>query len=139
MGMLASVRGLACLSVLVVASLGCAPVVHTSSVPVGGPRIATMDKVQIGATGIPAGATELGIVEAHSSQNVSLESLIPEFAAAAGRMGGNYAKIDRISTKFEIQALIMPCGQPGKTCAHSVEVPTVQIQGRAFLLSGGQP
>jgi hypothetical protein len=127
------------LPILALALIGCVPTIHTSAIPSGGQRFTSTDRVRTSATLVPTGATELGIAEAHASGDVNIERLIPEFASEVGRLGGNFAKVDRISAKYEMHTIMQGCGPNGRMCAHQVEVPTFQVQGRAFLVTGGQP
>ena len=50
----------------------------------------------------PPEARELGIVEAHGTQPVELESLLAEFRARVASLGGDVARIDSFATRYEI-------------------------------------
>lgn len=99
MGTLARVLGGSCLVVhLIVGLTGCVPSAQTSSVPFGSRRFAALDRVQIGATVVPAAATELGIVEAHSASDNRIESLIRYKVARFVAQGAS----DENTSSFEL-------------------------------------
>jgi len=50
----------------------------------------------------PQDAREVGIVEAHGTQPVELESLLAEFRARVASLGGDVARIDSFATRYEI-------------------------------------
>ena len=50
----------------------------------------------------PQDARELGIVEAHGTQPVELESLLAEFRARVASLGGDVARIDSFATRYQI-------------------------------------
>jgi hypothetical protein len=92
------------------------------------------------ALSIPAGAQEVGLIEATGTGE--LHELIDELRTQAAKAGGNVAKIDRIHTKFQIHSGTRnesySCGTPQspRTCSrivpYSYEVATTTIHGRAF-------
>ncbi len=88
----------------------------------------------------PVGGAEVGDVQA--SGVASIEYLIPEIVARTAQLGGNYARVDRITTRYEVQ--IRPysysynCGSPrfpiscAGTSYRPEEVGLTVVQGRAF-------
>ncbi len=117
---------------------GCAQV-QTSAVPTSAASAPYRGAVEIRATTIPPGARQLGIVEAHGA-NTTIDKLVPEFVKRVAKMGGNYAKIDRIKTRYqwttETRTYSYQCGKMTCTGTRSepVEFGTTSIQGRAFLV-----
>src|SRR5262245_52281348 len=136
--------------VLVAAVLGGACQTTTTSLVRTGPARAPAapDHVQVSVRE-PEGAEPLGIIQAYRADAESVEDLVPEFARAAARAGGNYAKIDALGVKFEeteeTRTVSYECGtaeQP-RTCKETrtdtVEVATLQVLGRAFHLARKEP
>lgn len=127
------------------------PEVHSSVVPSGpasaGKAGIPTSAVRISATQVPDGAAKVGVVEAHVVMPASIMDLIPVFAARVAGVGGDFGKIDQITTKFEmirtIQSQSYDCGSPSHpmTCTRLypvvIEVGTTSVLGRAFSLPGG--
>jgi hypothetical protein len=72
---------------------------------------------------MPAGTTDLGIVEVHALQDeATVETLLPQFVRRVAAIGGNVAVIDGIRARFEIvgrthvETFYYTCGLGG-TCA----------------------
>ncbi len=90
----------------------------------------------VSAVRLPMGANEVGVVEA--SGTATIEELMREFTHRAAMLGGNFAKVDRIATRFEMvtqsQSYSYACGRT--TCSGTrtvtVEVATTQVVGRAM-------
>lgn len=69
--------------------------------------------VSVSATRDPSGARELGIVEAHGRlPAATLGRVLAEFSNRTAALGGDYGRIDRLSTRFEIitQSYTYDCG-----------------------------
>ncbi len=91
----------------------------------------------------PEGASELGIVQAHTVQG-SIEDALPEFREQVAQLGGDFGKIDDVGTKFEIQTRTRTesynCGTSDKpntctrTVTENVELATTRIMGKAYRL-----
>ncbi len=61
------------------------------------------DPVEISATRNPAGAKELGVIEAHGRLPVAtLEALVAEFRTRVASIGGDYGCIDHLATRHEM-------------------------------------
>ncbi|MCC6898634.1 MAG: hypothetical protein IT377_06645 [Polyangiaceae bacterium] len=102
--------------------------------------------VVVRAADIPPSATQVGVAQAFGTGDI--EALIPAFAKRVGKLGGNFGKVDDITTKFEIrswsESYTYSCGTPQAprqctgTRTKSGEVATTTVVGRAFKV-GGQP
>ncbi len=125
------------------AAAACNPV-RGSSVR-SGPRAAAptdAKNVRLVALDVPEGAVEVGIIQARGT--ASIDRLHQEFRNQCAKVGGNLAKVDKVTTDFEMQTMTQTqtynCGTPQapSTCSRmvtqNVEVATTQIQGRAFVL-----
>jgi hypothetical protein len=105
-------------------------------------------QVRISAVSVPEGATELGIVQAHTVQG-SIEDAVPEFRKQVAELGGDFGKINNVSTKFEMQTRTRTesynCGTSDKpqTCSRTVtenvELATTRIIGTAYRLGAPTP
>lgn len=122
------------------AALGCSTV-RSYGIPTSDQRRAPhRGPVAVSATRDPPEGEELGAVEA--SGVTTIEEIVPEFMARVAQLGGNYARIDRIATRFEW--VLRPvtrtyqCGTyrfPSyctSTYYQNEEVPTLRATGRAF-------
>lgn len=96
--------------------------------------------VTVSLTRDPPGGVELGRVEASTLGTV--DELIPEFVERVASLGGNYARIDELGTRFEWQwrpvTSTYNCGtfRFPMTCTRTYmvheEVATLRAVGRAF-------
>lgn len=85
---------------------------------------------------------EVGIIQTTANVGEPFAEVLNAFAAEAGRVGGDTAKVDRIHVTYEMvttmQTQTYPCGtsQAPQTCTRSVpvtnEVGTINVMGRAF-------
>jgi hypothetical protein len=127
---------------LLVAVAGCEPPVVSSAVPSSAAQLgAPVRPVMLSSLGVPPGARELGLVQAHSNQT-DIRKIMPEFVARVASLGGNFGKVDDITTSYEMQTVTTTqsysCGTPNapNTCTRvvtsQVEVPTTRVLGRAF-------
>jgi hypothetical protein len=128
----------AVLTVLALASSGCV-MTRSSAVPssaAAGLAPQALDAVQVRATTVPEGARELGLVEANGLGAAELPDIVAEFRQRVAVLGGNYAKVDRIASKFEMQTQMYTytCGKSTCTGTRQVEVRTTSVLGRAFLI-----
>jgi hypothetical protein len=90
---------------------------------------------------VPSNARELGVVQAHSDQT-DITRLMPEFVSRVASLGGNFGKIDDITTTYEMRTVTTTqsysCGSVNaprscmRTVTSTVEVPTTRVLGRAF-------
>ncbi len=100
-------------------------------------------QVRVSVLAVPAGASELGIVQAHTIQG-SIEDAMPEFREQVAQLGGDFGKVNDVSTGFEMQMRTSTesysCGTSDKprTCTRTVtrqvEVATTRIIGKAYRL-----
>jgi len=124
-------------------STGCSTVRSTSvatAAPTG--QTVSAEQVQVGATYVPPGATQVAIVETHGNCNEGMEALIAGFRSEVARTGGDFGKIDTMRTEFEMvrqqQTQSYSCGttQAPRTCTRqvytSVEVGVTTLVGRSF-------
>jgi len=105
-------------------------------------------QVRISAVSVPEGATELGIVQAHTVQG-SIEDAIPEFCKQVAELGGDFGKINDVGTQFEMQTRTRTenynCGSADKpqTCSRTVtetvELATTRIFGMAYRMGVPTP
>jgi len=121
-----------------VASSGCV-MTRSSAVPssaAAGLSPQDVSNVRVRATDVPKGARELGLVEANGLGTAELPDIVEEFRQRVARLGGNYAKVDRIASKFEMQTqtYTYTCGKSTCTGTRQVEVRTTSVLGRAFLI-----
>ena len=87
----------------------------------------------------PEGGAQLGVVQADGSPS-KLAEIASKFAEQVSKIGGNVAKVDHISTRFEIvtrtESYSYACGTNNQQCRGtrtvSNEVGTTQMVGRAF-------
>ncbi|HKO53990.1 MAG TPA: hypothetical protein VJV79_40055 [Polyangiaceae bacterium] len=101
-------------------------------------------QVRVSAVSVPEGASELGIVQAHTVQG-SIEDAMPEFRAQVAQLGGDFGKINEVGTTFEMQTRTRSesynCGTSDKprTCSRTVtervELATTRIIGKAYRLA----
>lgn len=141
------VRGLRVVAAASLALCACQPTVEGSAVPNSPAGIGSASNlppstvVILSAVNIPPGATDLGVVQAHSP-NGTIDLIIPEFVNQVMRLGGNFGKIDDVSTRFETITYPVThtysCGTATApmTCTSTTmqtrEVATTRILGRAF-------
>lgn len=102
-------------------------------------------QVRLSAVSVPEGASELGIVQAHTVQG-SIEDAVPEFRNQVAQLGGDFGKIDNVATKFETYTQTRTesysCGTVNspRTCTRTVtetrEAETTRIIGKAYRLGG---
>jgi hypothetical protein len=96
----------------------------------------TAGQVRLVTLDVPPSAVQVGLIQAKGTG--TLERLAVEYAAQARRVGGNLAKVDRVTTKFEIvpqaQSYSYQCGTGTCSGTHvvMVEVATTQLVGRAY-------
>lgn len=126
------------LAFVALASNGCV-MTRSSAVPSSaavGLAPQSVDAVQVRALAVPEGARELGLVEANGLGAAELPDIVEEFRQRVARLGGNYAKVDRIASKFEMQTqtYTYSCGKSTCTGTRQVEVRTTSVLGRAFLI-----
>ena len=136
MGRLLELSGL-----LLVAGTACAPAVISSAVPTA-PGLAVPGRpVVLSSLRVPPNARELGIVQAHSNQT-DIQRIVPEFVGKVAALGGNYGKIDDVTTTYQMRTTTSvqsySCGTANapmtctRTVTTTVEVPTTRVLGRAF-------
>jgi len=124
------------------AAAGCEPPVVSSAVPTSAARLGLPARpVYLSSLAVPPQARELGVVQAHSDQT-DIRRIVPEFVARVAALGGNFGKIDDITTTYEIKTVTShqtySCGSVNApaTCSRMVtshiEVPTTRVLGRAF-------
>lgn len=106
--------------------------------PVDAARVAG---VKVRAMEVPEGATDLGVVEANGLGGSTIEDVVAEFRLRVASLGGNYAKVDSVKTKFETvtQTYSYTCGKSTCTGMRSVEVSTLSVLGRAFQVEVTPP
>lgn len=132
-------RGVAAWGALVLAVTACSTV-RSSGVTTGPREAPNTGSVIVRASDIPPGAVKVGVAQAYGSETI--ERLVPAFAERVRQLGGNFGKIDDISTKFEMrtwaETYTYGCGtaQAPRQCtgtrAKSAEVATTTVVGRAF-------
>jgi len=109
---------------------GCSTV-RGSAVATGPVAAPTGGPVQIVTLAPPAGAIEVGIIQARG--RAPIDELAPEFVAQAAHLGAEFAKVDTITTKFELVRYWYSCGTNNSSrCWRTREVATTQMVGRAF-------
>ncbi|MFW6067650.1 MAG: hypothetical protein ACOC97_04870 [Myxococcota bacterium] len=129
---------------LLVLVAGCSNV-RSSTVHTGANRHAPhQGAVTVQATQVPPQAEELAVVQTRG-HNVELSDLVPDFAREVAKVGGNFGKVDKIRTKFEVtqqnRQETYQCGTQDapQTCTRTVtdqvEIATTTITGRAFRVS----
>ena len=95
----------------------------------------------LSATHIPEGAAQVGIVEARGAAGI--DALVPELIQRTREVGGNYAVIDHVQTRFEyfqtLENYQYPCAGPMRPSMYctgsrpvSNEVMVTRIVARAF-------
>ena len=119
---------------------GCSSL-SSSSIRTGTTESPYTGQVRLAGTWVPPGARELGVVQA-TGANVQVDEIIPEFARRVGELGGDFGKIDRLRTSFELRTIPVTttynCGtvQAPRTCTRTsmqtVEVAVTAIEGRAY-------
>jgi hypothetical protein len=100
--------------------------------------------VRISALSVPEGASELGIVQAHTVDG-SIEDAVPAFREQVAQLGGDFGKINEVGTKFELETRTRTesynCGTSDKprTCSRNVtetvELATTRLVGKAYRLA----
>ena len=126
-------------------ALGCAVMgclgVHSVAVPTTAMRHRPFrGPVTVSLTRDPPGGAEVGVVEASSA--AAIDAVIPEFIDRVAQLGGNYARIDRIVTRYEwVSQPVTQSYQCGslrfptsctRTFMQQQEVATLRATGRAF-------
>ncbi len=143
--MRASLGGIGAL--LLAGLVACGPHVEGHAVATHSPadhRHVDASAVRISALVVPPGAEELGIVQAHTVGG-TIEDAMPEFRAQVAGLGGDFGKVNDITTKFEIQTRTRNetynCGTSDKprsctrTVTENAEVATTRILGKAYRLN----
>ncbi len=131
---------------LVLPLAACASV-QTSALPTSPFRLAPhRGRVAVSLTRDPPAGVELGRVEASTAGTV--EDLVPELVERVADLGGDYARIDEITTRFEWQwrpvTSSYNCGtfrfpmSCTRTYMVSEEVATLRASGRAFRAGGAR-
>ena len=97
--------------------------------------------VTVSRTAEPGGVA-LAVVQVYARNAPGIDALLAELTQEASRLGADYVKVDRLSTRFETvdveETESYECGTPEvpQTCTrtrtHSEEVATTQVVGRAF-------
>jgi hypothetical protein len=81
--------------------------------PPSAPEAPAPPAVAISATMVPAGAQELGVVEAHGRQPLAtLEAIVAEFRTRVVSLGGDFGRIDSMGTTHEMvdESYTYDCG-----------------------------
>jgi hypothetical protein len=122
-------------------AFACTPVVHTSAVATAPAAAPSTGPVRVSAMIVPRGVPQLGIVQAHSDQT-DITQIMPSLVKQVADLGGNYLKIDDITTTYGMQTRSRTenysCGTSKyprtctRTVTETVEVPTTRILGRAY-------
>jgi hypothetical protein len=134
--------GVAAPLALATAVAACQPPVISSAVPTSpGQAPISLRPVMLSSLTVPPNARELGVVQAHSDQ-ADISRLMPEFVSRVAGLGGNFGKIDDITTSYEMRSVTSTqsysCGTASapRSCSRVVtsvvEVPTTRVLGRAF-------
>ena len=127
------------------AALGCASV-SSSAIVTGVRYLPNTGPVGFSALQVPAGASEVGIVQAVGT--ATIVELVPEFIQRAAVIGGNFALLESVRTRFETVArpysYSYRCGYRSRnTCwrqgFRSHEIAYTELVGRAFRVSGAPP
>ncbi len=130
-------------------ALGCAAMgclgVHSVAMPTTSLRHRPFrGHVTVSLTRDPPGGAEVGVVEASSvaSSVATVDEVIPELIERVAQLGGNYARIDRIVTRYEwVSQPVTQSYQCGtfrfpnyctRTYMQQHEVATLRATGRAF-------
>ncbi len=97
-------------------------------------------RVTVSATRDPVGGAEIGAVEA--TGGATIDEVIPELVARVAQLGGNYARIDHIATRYQwVTHPVMQSYQCGsfrfpsycqRTVMQTQEIATLRATGRAF-------
>ncbi len=89
-------------AVLLLALASACAMVESSALPTNASRPPSIGPVVVSATRDPAGAEELGVVEAHTHlQGATLDQIVAAFCARVAQLGGNLGRIDNFATTFE--------------------------------------
>ena len=130
--------------------IGCGPAAGGSAIPTGALRLPpSVGPVALYATSVPAGAREIGVVEAHAyGEEGTVEILAPVLAQKAAQLGGNAVLIDSVRAEFaivdrpQVETFAYPCGW--RTCVSTrvypalEEVMIVTMRGRALYVAPTQ-
>ncbi|MFO0652283.1 MAG: hypothetical protein U0326_39050 [Polyangiales bacterium] len=127
-------------SMALVLLVGCAPF-RSVAVPTGGEHHAPYrGHVTVSATRDPPGGREVGVVEV--TGGATIDEVIPEVIARVAQLGGNYARIDHIATRYQwVSQPVTQSYQCGsfrfptycqRTYMQTQEVATMRATGRAF-------
>lgn len=132
------------LAAVFLTGLGACHHVRSSGTATGRAAPPNAGEVVVRATDVPEGALQVGVAQAYGTE--SIELLVPAFAKRVGALGGNFGKIDDITTKFETrtwtESYTYSCGtqQAPRQCTgtrtKSGEVATTTVVGRAFRVEG---
>jgi hypothetical protein len=101
-----------------------------------------MGRMWVSAMSIPPQAIQLGTVQASGIETI--DGLMPKFMEEVARIGGNFGKVDLVSTSFDMRTYMESytynCGAGGqfRQChgmrSRTGEVATTRILGRAFRI-----
>ena len=104
--------------------------------------------VRVSALRVPDGAAELGIVQAHTVGG-SIEDAMPEFREQVATLGGDFGKVNDVSTSYEMTTRTRTetynCGTSDKprsctrTVTEQVELVTTRVLGKAYRLGAPTP
>lgn len=141
------VRRLRALALAPTLALAACAAVRSTALPATGVRLAPhRGRVAVSLTRDPAAGVELGRVEATTYSTV--DDLVPEFVERVAGLGGDYARIDELGTRYEWQwrpvTSTYNCGsfRFPMTCARTYmvqeEVATLRAVGRAFRTAGAR-
>lgn len=139
-------RALALVALLPAVLPGCSTI-HSSSVRTANSPGAYTGAVTVRSLEEPVQGQPLGIVQTSAvvGGRDEFPAVIAAFAAEAAAVGGDLAKIDRLSVTFEIVTVMVTqsysCGTQNapRTCTRTVprqqEVATLNVVGRSFRTS----
>jgi hypothetical protein len=100
----AETASLACSAAAAILAVACAPAVASSAVITRPALAPSASAVSISATRDPAGAEEIGIVEAYGLRpQATVEALVAEFRARVATLGGDFGRIDNFATRHELR------------------------------------
>jgi hypothetical protein len=97
-------RGFARTAAATIMVVACVPAVVSSAVVTHPAPARSASTVSISATRDPAGAQEIGIVEAHGRRpQATAEALVAEFRSRVAMLGGDFGRIDDFATRHELR------------------------------------
>ena len=131
---------------LATSAIGCGPRAGGSAIPTGELHLPpSVGPVALYATTMPAGAREIGVVEAHAyGEDGTVEVLAPVLAQKTAQLGGNAVIIDSVRAEFtivdqpQVETFAYPCGW--RTCVSTrvypalEEIMIVTMRGRALYV-----